>query len=446
MPPRAKPFLLAIAIALVAPLHDAPAAGMFVPAIGTPALGSGGAYVASGIDPLAIWYNPANLSDLAEGRHLAIDVAFIHAPHTFKRASDTWLFDLPNQELALDYPLAENEAGLFQVPGLFGAYGGGDWAFGFGAWGPYKGRFAYDEDGPTRYTIIKDQSYTAWIGAALARRWGAFRFGGGAQLAPQGVNAEFKAMTLPHEVGDAHIVARSANFSWTWNLGLTWVPVETWRLGFSYQSPTSIDGDVELAIDLPEFMNMLGIGVVGDAGEYELELADIARCGLAHRVGERTWIELAGVFENWSNTDTLIVTPDQIIVEGLDDTLGVTTLTYDYKDAYSIRFGVRHEGDPEHLGWRFGALYESSSVKTENFFVGQSPERYGLSGGLSYGLGRHWSVDLSGMHYFQPDIEVDETDNRPDYLGIGDLEPAPDTRGTYETSYTIVAVGLRYGP
>ncbi len=440
---------LLVTLALASAPPTALAAGMFVPAIGTPALGSGGAYVASGIDPLAIWYNPANLADLAEGRHFALDVAFIHSPQTFRRATDSGLIELPDSldyEIIRDYPLAENQAGLFQVPGLFAAFGGGDWALGAGVWGPYKGRFAYDPDGPTRYTLISDQSYTAWAGLAAAHAWGPLRLGGGVQLAPQGVNAEFKAMTLPHELGDALVTGRSDNFSWTWNLGLTLVGSDTWRAGLSYQSPTSIDGEIDLAIDLPDFQNLLGIAVVGDQAEYELELADLVRGGIARRFGDCTWVELAAVFENWSNTDTLYVTPDQIVVEGLDDTLDVTTVAYDYKDAYSIRFGVRHEPGPGALGWRLGALYESTSVKTQNFFVGQSPERLGLSGGFRYGLGRGWSLDLSGVHYIQPEVVVDQTENRPDYLGLGEFETAPDTRGSYRSSYTIVALGLRCGP
>jgi long-subunit fatty acid transport protein len=422
-------------------------AGMYLPGIGSPALGSGGAFVASGIDPTAIWHNPANLADLAAGEHFAVDAAFIHSPCTFWRAEDSGLVEFPNEgpEFSYDYPVAENRAGVFTVPGFFAVHATGSAALALGVWGPYQGRFTYDEDGPTRYNLIRNTSYTAYVGLAGAAKAGSLRIGGGVQCVPQGVNAEFKVMTLPAEIGDAYVRALSDNISWTWNVGLTWVPRDDFRLGGSYQRHVSVDGEMELNVDLPQLFNYAGVAINGDQADYTLQLADILRLGAARRIGERTWVELEGVLELWSNSDSLVVTPDNILVEGLDDTLGVTSIRYEFDDAVSLRLGVRHDPAPRHrFGWSLGALYESQAVPTRNYTVGSMSERYGVSGGLHYVLGDGWGVKLSLAHYLQSDVTVDESDNNPSYVGLGDITPAVQSRGRYESANTIVAVGLRY--
>lgn len=441
---RASASLPLLIAALVAP--SAFSAGMYLPGIGAPALGSGGAFVASGIDPTAMWHNPANLADLPAGEHIALDAAFINSPCTYWRAEDSGLIEFPNEgpDFRYDYPVAQNQAGVFTVPGFFAVHATGSAAVAVGAWGPYQGRFTYDEDGPTRYNLIRNTSYTAYLGLAGAAKMGALRVGGGVQCVPQGVNAEFKVMTLPAEIGDAYVRAISDNFSWTWNVGLTWVPRIDFRLGASYQKHVSVEGDMDLDIDLPQLFNYAGIATNGDQADYTLQLADLLRFGVARRIGERTWLEVEGVLEEWSNTDSLVVTPDNILVEGLDDTLGVTSVRYEFDDAISLRLGLRHDPAPRHrVGWSLGALYESQAVPTRNFVVGAMSERVGVSGGLHYELGAGWAVKLSVAQYFQSDVTVDESDNHPSYVGLGDITPAVQSRGRYESSNTLVALGLR---
>lgn len=445
--------LVTVALGLALSAPPACGAGLYLPGVGTPALGSGGAFVASGVDPTAMWHNPANLVDLSPGQHLSVDACFIHSPFDFRRSAEDGLIEGTEGGIEIgpltvepkyDYPVAENQAGLFTVPGVFAVHSAGDWALGIGAWGPYQGRFKFDPDGPARYAQIRNTSYTAYFAAAGALRLGRFRIGGGLQCVGQGVNADFKVMTLPVEAGDAYTRVRSENFSFSWNLGLTWVPTEHWRLGMAYQRRVKVAGDMEINVDLPSPVNLLGIAVEGDEAKYEIVLADLIRGGIARRIGEHTWVEVAAVYEQWSNTDNLRVWPQEITVSGLNDTLETVTLAYGFDDAISLRIGLRRDVQPGQFGWRLGALYEEQAVPNKNYTIGSQSERIGISGGLSYALNEMWALDLSGAFYFQDGVRVDETDSRPVYVGPGtNITPAHHTRGDYESSNALVAVGLR---
>lgn len=445
--------------------------GFYVPATGSPALGSGGAFVASGIDPTAIWHNPANLADLDPGFNFSLDVAGINVRHNFWRESDGYVeFDLPDSlelpeelEDRLDFPgkydflPAENRAGIFFLPTAIGAYRTQDWTFGLGVFSPYQGRFRYDPAGATRYDIISNGSFTAYVGGSASWRptdW--LRVGGGLQAVAFGLVADLKAMTpLSFIDEDAHVSLRSFDWTWTYNLGVTLVQEDRFRLGMSMQSPVEMAGDVHVYVDVPDLGNALGLAVRGTEATYGLELPRLWRGGAATKLGSDTWLEAAAVYEPWADLDSVTIIPDGIIVigptsgggTGVIDSLETQSVKYLYENAISLRLGARRHPEGARVGYRAGILWESGAV-TEKTYTVATPdtERFGISAGITYGLVENWWLEISAAHYFQKDMDVRESVNEPIAVAMDLVDVSPTNIGHYESQYNIVVFGLRYKP
>ncbi|MAE69324.1 MAG: hypothetical protein CME06_02520 [Gemmatimonadetes bacterium] len=447
--------LLWIGLALIcaAPSRSA-ASGYYVPSNGTQALGSGGAFVAAGIDPTAIWHNPANLVDLGEGRHFAVDVAGVHTLHTFYR-EPTGFLDLENSR-SFDHAPAKNIHGPVFIPTLAGVWDVGDWAVAAGTFSPYQGRFRYDPDGPTRYTFVDNTSFTYYLGGALSwspSSW--LRIGAGAQAVALGLRARFKLLSPFSLLGqDIDATLDSFGIDYTWNAGVTWVPAERFRIAASAQSPVRDRDDINLYLDMPDIANMFGLTIEGDSARFELELPWLLRSGVAYELSEGVWIESAFHVELWSVADSLRLEPTNIVVRiGADEAdssamteeLATVALPQLLDDAWSIRLGVRYHPPGNRLGWRAGVFYETPSVPTKTYNVGTPDNnRIGLTGGLSYGLGDHWSFELAAAHFLQDDVIVEDSVLRPEAVALGPFETTQVANGRYSAAYNIVIAGLRY--
>ncbi len=444
---------IGLGLVCAVPMRSA-AAGYYVPSNGSQALGSGGAFVAAGIDPTAIWHNPANLVDLGEGFHFGIDVAGLHTIHTFHR-EPTGLIDL-NDPRPFDYVPSENLHGPVYIPTLAGVWDVGDWAVAAGTFSPYQGWLSYDPDGPTRYTFIENTSFTYYFGGALSwspSPW--LRLGAGAQVVVLGLRTNFKLLSPFSFLGeDISASLSSFGVDYTWNAGATWVPTERFRIAVAAQSPVRDRDDVSLHLDMPEVANLLGLAAEGDSARFELNLPWLLRSGAAYELSEGVWIESAFHVELWSIADSLRLEPSNIVIRIGGDEADSSATTEELEavsfpqlldDAWSIRMGLRYHPPGNRLGWRAGVFYETAAVPTKTYNVGTPDNnRIGITGGLSYGLSDHWCFEFAAAHFIQDDVTVEDSVLRPEAVALGPFETSQVANGRYSAAYNILVAGLRF--
>lgn len=235
-------------------------------------------------------------------------------------------------------------------------------------------------------TVINFNPNVAWkatdtlsIGAGLALQYVDAKFGVGYKgpIAP-GVNAD---ITSTYEATD---------FTWGFNVGLMWQPVDSLRLGLSYRSETkhSTNGDVTIS------------GTSFD-GTYD---ASVTVSGPAWAMATAAWdvndyLSLYATFRwaDWSSFDTLKTNISNLPAGAAQNSpLGkMTNIQNGWKDTYlmSVGYDLRVNSF-----WtlRGGIAYETSPIddKTKRTAIIPDADRWWFAIGSSF----HWTKD------FQTDI------------------------------------------
>lgn len=235
-------------------------------------------------------------------------------------------------------------------------------------------------------TVINFNPNVAWkatdtlsIGAGLALQYVDAKFGVGYKgpIAP-GVNAD---ITSTYEATD---------FTWGFNVGLMWQPVDSLRLGLSYRSETkhSTNGDVTIS------------GTSFD-GTYD---ASVTVSGPAWAMATAAWdvndyLSLYATFRwaDWSSFDTLKTNISNLPAGAAQNHLlgKMTNIQNGWKDTYlmSVGYDLRVNSF-----WtlRGGIAYETSPIddKTKRTAIIPDADRWWFAIGSSF----HWTKD------FQTDI------------------------------------------
>ncbi|WP_410105096.1 OmpP1/FadL family transporter [Sutterella wadsworthensis] len=235
-------------------------------------------------------------------------------------------------------------------------------------------------------TVINFNPNVAWkatdtlsIGAGLALQYVDAKFGVGYKgpIAP-GVNAD---ITSTYEATD---------FTWGFNVGLMWQPVDSLRLGLSYRSETkhSTNGDVTIS------------GTSFD-GTYD---ASVTVSGPAWAMATAAWdvndyLSLYATFRwaDWSSFDTLKTNISNLPAGAAQNPLlgKMTNIQNGWKDTYlmSVGYDLRVNSF-----WtlRGGIAYETSPIddKTKRTAIIPDADRWWFAIGSSF----HWTKD------FQTDI------------------------------------------
>ena len=235
-------------------------------------------------------------------------------------------------------------------------------------------------------TVINFNPNVAWkatdtlsIGAGLALQYVDAKFGVGYKGPTQSGNVD---ITSTYEATD---------FTWGFNVGLMWQPVDSLRLGLSYRSETkhSTNGDVTIN----------GAGKLD--GTYD---ASVTVSGPAWAMATAAWdvndyLSLYATFRwaDWSSFDTLKTNIPQLAgAVAQNPLLGkMTNIENGWKDTYlmSVGYDLRVNSF-----WtlRGGIAYETSPIddKTKRTAIIPDADRWWFAIGSSF----HWTKD------FQTDI------------------------------------------
>lgn len=447
-----KTFVIAIAAALV-PMHSASAGGLFVPDVGTQALGRAGAFVAKADDLSALHHNPAGFASV-QGTMVYLGANLVDFSLRYTRAGT--YDDVPGHELPYEgqpYGTVENQsqpavgfAGMQAIPLIVVASDLGgvvphlSVAFGVMAPNAYPGR-KFDDSGfdsvdtvapgPQRYDIVEQDALTVLPSLAVAYSiLGKIDVGARVSWGIADVSAtSYSWGTFNYEESAGHdgrvVLSVKDNFVPAFGFGVRYKPMDSLELGLAYSSSLSIEskgtGKTTLGPDLVVGGNPIEIvpsdfPVCAPGGTPEALKACLSfdlpqtatlggrwifRNGAGDEVGD---VELDVKWENWSAASDYT-----IIVDGKDTVLNATLnkniLRHGFKDVLSVRLGGSYGLDVggNRVLLRGGVAHDTAAAPDSWSRVDMDgAARTTMAMGASYAAKR-FRVDVGGGLVVEPD-------------------------------------------
>jgi len=434
---------------------SAAASGFYIPGHGVRSMGRGGAAVVGVWDLNALWYNPALLAGI-EGHQFLLDVNVTHQSVRFERAPRTLdngeqvVFDavdnasppLPIPQIGYATELLEDR--LFLGVGLFAPNGAG---------------IRYPEAGSQRYTAIDNaESFLLTSEVALSVRvtdW--LWLGAGLQNLMMRYRIVATAAGYPGVIGDPEDrdmdtlldVDFQSYFNPSGIFGL-WVDTQMGlQVGASVQLPVSIyDEEGTFRQRFPAHPLFDDATLEGDSIASGLDLPLIVRAGL--RFAQPRWdIELDMVWERWSSSQEVVLSPQELIVHGIPGVgsvaVGEFLMPRNQRDTWSLRLGGDWETLENRLTLRAGFLWEQGAVPAQTVSVLLADAtKYGLSLGATVVVAEGVELDVGYSHLFYESVNVSDS-------LIRQLNPSnPEGgivvgNGRYEMSANLGGVGVRVG-
>lgn len=479
------------------------AAGYYFSDIGVRSFARGGAFIAGNDDLTALFYNPAALTRLKRNT-VMLNVAAVQQSVTYQRAQMEGAGPLDDDGTPTDISFAaiENKAPAFVIPhfGLSSRFGTENTTFALGFYPPYAPDLSYDADGPQRYSLIDVMVIQTSLGPSVAHKvsdW--ISIGGGVAWGVLLAEQQLKISVPFHSTGvrteipeggtlDDAIIhndtppnedpANDVGFEfaasdwqgWSWNAGIMIEPpTKEWAFGLMVQPPVKFNAEGYIAADFSGH-SLYTEGFGGDQiilsktsrddqVALEITMPLILKSGFAFRPSDRTEIELAAVWQQWSSIEQLTITDIDLNVD-LNGEHAVTSAQMDdvvidddvvlpasYQDAWSVRLGGEHELNTN-VSLRAGVFYETSAIPSSTQSVSLIDGKkvgYGLGG--SYRPTADISLDFGVSQAFLNPTKA--TDSEVKQISVdaltGDfLEGTTIGNGTYESSVLLFAAGLTY--
>jgi long-chain fatty acid transport protein len=172
-----------------------------------------------------------------------------------------------------------------------------------------------------------------------------------------------------------------------WNVGAMFQLTPSTRLGLTYRSG--------LSFDIKGDMNYIPGSVVLANEQVKAKLKTPGNFSVALSQTLGNW-ELLGDF-TWTNWSVI----DSIPLIRTSDGGEANRLKYNFRDSWRVGLGANYRSS-EDLKLRFGVAYDKTPVRSPEDRTMTLPDtdRYWLSLGLNYALGKHSSLDVSYSHIF----------------------------------------------
>lgn len=411
-------FLSGLMILLLCPPAEA---GSFqAPSIGARATGMAGAYVAVVDDPLAIYWNPAGLSQV-EGQQIILGSTFVKGYASYEtligQTEDNEPEWQPIPHLALSLPINDTVT----------------WGVGF--YTPFGLKQEWSDNAAYKYNSIESEISLSKLHTAASWRVNE-TFVAGAGVGWDWANLDAKSVSLlssfppspfPSET-DTDSTADGENYSG--NAGFLWSPTEAWSIGGVWRTQTDVDFDGTLT---------LTTGVSQEqTRNFDLEFTfpQNVSIGACYK-GLEKWLFAAQVdWTGWSSMDTLVQKLDSPI-SIYNPTPPFFTVTDEivigrnWKDTYSFHLGTEHELNPN-LALRAGYMWDPTPVPAETLdplMFDSSMHRFSV--GLGYTCG-NWEINGAYMYSLGATEEARDSEN------------AYPTDGDYSGKSHVAEITLRY--
>jgi len=418
----------AVASALGLVATQAGAAGFALQEQGISGLGNayaGAAAVAE--DASTVWWNPAGMSRLPAGKHVALGAAYIAPSTKFSNRSST--------AATGGRPLGTTSADAGDtalVPsGFFAMNLNPSWSFGLGVSVPFGLSTSYPQDWVGRFQGIESEVKTLNINPAVS-----YKISDNASV---GFGVSYQRGEINLLTGTNFLLGEGQSRvnieddeAWGFNVGGLFNVGAATRIGVHYRSSVkySLTGQLRFSgIPAP----LVAVTPALQDGEVRLNLKtpDSINFSIAHRLNDR-W-ELLGdaQWTNWSKISQIPL---------VRTATGVTadTLIFNFEDAWRLSAGANYKLNN---AWtlKMGVAYDQTPVPSAESRTVRLPDndRYWLSFGAKYQVSPNGSLDL-GYSYIK--VRNADINNTPV------TTPLAGTRGTVNGSYKadIHLFGLQY--
>lgn len=224
----------------------------------------------------------------------------------------------------------------------------------------------------------------------------------------------FTTPGLPSGASLAHITGDE--FSYSYQLGATYLLSDSTRIGLVYQS--TLDLEVTGNAETDVIPSLIG----GRDTLLEATLPNSLEISIYHEINEQWAIHSSGTWTGWSSFDQIAIettSAPQTTIAELDE---------NWKDAYRISIGTTYKHNDK---WTFraGTAFDESPVKSANHRFLRTPDtdRYWLSLGATYSVNENYSIDLGYTHIFSKAARItDSSENLPGLSFEGTVKGSVD--------------------
>jgi long-chain fatty acid transport protein len=245
-------------------------------------------------------------------------------------------------------------------------------------------------------------------------------------------------------------------FAPTVNAGLTFVPMESLRIGVSGQGPMVVSAPAQLDIRLPSAPMFADATQGGSDAHIHFILPAVLRAGIEIRPARGLRVELAYVRELWSeqksiDIDMKNVTLNNVAAGALSSKITIPNIAFprDFQDSSSLRLGAEYHyvigGYP--VDARAGVSYETSGVPVNYVSISSLDFNKVMPtvGGSLY-VGARWRFDGMFGHVFEWSTYVNPNDAQIQRINpiAGNPTYAPVNGGWYHASANLLGVGFNY--
>ena len=346
-----------------------------------------------GDDLSAVHYNPAGMTLL---------------PGTRIQATGTWV--AVNLEYEGDNGSTENGRKKGQmIPAGFITHQLNDqWWIGLGLTVPYGMGTDYDRNWSGADRGNKSTILTFDMNPNVAWKMNEkLSFGAGLSLQYAKAELGMGAVNIPNFGYLANANVEGDSWSWGWNVGMMWTPVETLRVGLSYRSHITHDaeGDTTLEVTdklkdmpLPESMAALkafsGATLKSDM-EVRIKTPDTVTLSAAWDATEQLTLSATARWSKWSNFKALNlknkdfpnvnlagINPQNLSVENNWDDTWFFSIGADYRlnNQWTVRGGVAYDQGPVENQYRMAVIPDT--------------DRVWVAGGASYKHSKNFTIDF----------------------------------------------------
>lgn len=428
------------------------------------ASGMGNAYAgaaASAEDASTVFFNPAGLTRLSQ-RQLVV------AGHVIRPSSE---FSNDGSTDVLGTPIATggnggDAGGATLVPNFYYSMPvKQDLVFGIGVNAPFGLKTEYDDNWVGRYHAIKSELKTVNINPSLAWKMND-RLSFGAGVNAQYIEAELTQavdagglcyasvisqqlalgasqaaataaaqttcatnLGLSPQTNDGNARVDGDDWSYGYNLGVLYEPMDTTRFGFQYRSKIghTLRGSADFSIPagFSAFLTAAGSPNFTDTGaSADIDLPETASLSAYHEANE-TWTLLADItWTRWSRFEELRVSydsgqADSVVNENWENVMRYSLgVNYRYDDRWLLRAGFAFDEEP----------IPDAAHRTPRI---PGNDRRWLAFGASYSPDHAMRVDVGYAHLFVSDTPINHTSST-----------AGTITGSYDNSVDILSAQL----
>jgi len=407
---------LIIVLIIAQPLYSS---GFQINEHGARGMAMAGAFTAIVLDPSAIYYNPAGISQLP-GTRFMLGTTIISPSSTFRGVAP----EITENEL---------EARTFTPINFYITHQiNNEWYVGLGINNQYGLGTTWDENWIGKYLAIDTEVKTFFVPLVVTYKISEeFSIGVGATFVFGDVEIIRKNSLSPFE-GDANVDLSGDGTGWGFSGGLLYKPSETISLGLSYRSQVSLTFDGTANTTGPsQFDGLLPSGSI----TAPLTLPDNITLGIGVFPSKVLKISADFQYVGWSSYDKLEVTFNDVPDENGDPL--VNTAIRDYENSWIARVGAEYT-ITDSWDLRGGVLYDKNPVKDE--WVEPSlpdSDRWGFNLGFGYKITPNLILDVAYMYlrFEERTIENSNVDYTP---GIAPFN------GTYNSSAHLLGLNFSY--